>query len=278
MPFTLSHPAAVMPLRRLRFLDPLTLVIGSMLPDVPYFLPGFLASRFGETHTLRGSIVTDLPLGVVILGLVLLARHALVALLSDRARWVFLGVMQRFVARPIRWILAIPSLVIGCWTHLVWDSFTHEHGAAVRRIEVLSAPVSVLGLYDGQVYHLLQYASSLLGLIVLVYWYRELAGAAPGKAPAGRVSLTTRMILLATIAIGACTVGSFQALHSHLRLPTIHRMGYLLLTRSVAWFGLLYLVVGMLVALTERFLVGRGPRHAEAERQPEPQPVRSESR
>jgi hypothetical protein len=272
MPFTLSHPAAVMPLRRIRFLDPLALVIGSMLPDVPYFLPGFLANRFEETHTLRGSLVTDLPLGLLILVVVLLVRRPLVALLSDRARWVFLGVTQRFAARPIHWLLSIPSLVIGCWTHIVWDSFTHEHGAAVRRIEVLSAPISVFGLYDGQVYHLLQYASSLLGLIVLVYWYRELASAAPGKVPAGGVSLTTRMVLLAIVAIAACTIGSIQAYHSHLRLATIYRMAYLLLTRSLAWFGLLYFVVGTLVALAERFVRRRespGP-------QAEPRPVRSE--
>jgi len=86
MPFTLSHPAAVMPLRRIRFLEPLALVIGSMLPDVPYFLPGALANRFGETHTLRGSIVTDLPLGVLLLVIVLLVRHPLVALLSEPSR------------------------------------------------------------------------------------------------------------------------------------------------------------------------------------------------
>jgi len=276
MPFTLSHPAAVMPLRRIRFLEPLALVIGSMLPDVPYFLPGALANRFGETHTLRGSIVTDLPLGVLLLVIVLLVRHPLVALLSDRARSVFLGVTRRFAARPLNWLLAVPSLVIGCWTHIIWDSFTHERGAAVRRIEVLSAPISVLGLYDGQVYHLLQYASSLLGLIVLMYWYRELASAAPGQVPAGGVSLTARRVLLAMVVIAAGTIGSIQGYHSHLRFPTFYGLAYLLLTRSLAWFGLLYVLVGTLVALAERFFSRRERREPKAERQPEPRPVRSE--
>jgi len=272
MPFTLAHPAAVVPLRRIRFLEPLALVIGSMLPDVPYFLPGYLANRFDETHTLRGSIVTDLPLGLLILLGVLLVRRPLVALLSDRARWVFLGVVQRFMALPINWLLAVPSLVIGCWTHIVWDSFTHEHGAAVRRIEILSAPVSVFGLYDGEVYHLLQYASSLLGLLILVHWYRELAGAAPQKVPVGGVSRIMRRVLLAMVVIAAVTIGSIQGYHSYARFPTFYGLAYLLLTRSVAWFGVVYLVVGALVAVAERFFAGREPPEPE----PEPEPVRSE--
>ncbi|MDQ7908342.1 DUF4184 family protein [Phytohabitans sp. ZYX-F-186] len=38
MPFTGSHPAAVLPLVRWG-LPPAALVIGSMVPDLPYYLP-----------------------------------------------------------------------------------------------------------------------------------------------------------------------------------------------------------------------------------------------
>jgi hypothetical protein len=109
-----------------------------------------------------------------------------------------------------------------------------------------------------------------------MYWYRELASAAPGQVPAGGVSLTARRVLLAMVVIAAGTIGSIQGYHSHLRFPTFYGLAYLLLTRSLAWFGLLYVLVGTLVALAERFFSRRERREPKAERQPEPRPVRSE--
>lgn len=38
MPFTLSHPAAVIPLSRVKWLVPSAVLMGSMAPDFPYFL------------------------------------------------------------------------------------------------------------------------------------------------------------------------------------------------------------------------------------------------
>ncbi len=53
MPFTLAHPAAVLPLRRLRLLRTVPLIIGAMTPDMPYFLPWRIAKHIPEyTHTL----------------------------------------------------------------------------------------------------------------------------------------------------------------------------------------------------------------------------------
>ena len=50
MPFTGSHPAAVLPLMRWGLM-PSALVIGSMVPDLPYFLP---VPDLGNTHSLIG--------------------------------------------------------------------------------------------------------------------------------------------------------------------------------------------------------------------------------
>ena len=64
MPFTFAHPAAILPLRRSRFLQTVPLIIGSLVPDVPYYFPGRLMTRiFLDTHTLHGSIFICLPLG-----------------------------------------------------------------------------------------------------------------------------------------------------------------------------------------------------------------------
>src|SRR4051794_229088 len=65
MPFTGSHPAAVLPLIGLG-LPPAALVIGSMVPDLPYFLP--LGHGF-QTHTLVAVFTVDPLIGVICLAL-----------------------------------------------------------------------------------------------------------------------------------------------------------------------------------------------------------------
>ena len=49
MPFTLAHPAAILPLRS-RYLHTMPLILGAMTPDLPYYAPGNLARFVPETH------------------------------------------------------------------------------------------------------------------------------------------------------------------------------------------------------------------------------------
>ena len=67
MPWTLSHPAIVLPLRRFspQPLDFAALVIGSMTPDIGYYIDRFDLSTFA--HTLPGSFLACLPTGVILL-------------------------------------------------------------------------------------------------------------------------------------------------------------------------------------------------------------------
>ena len=53
MPFTLSHPAAVIPLRRWGIFS--ALIIGSIMPDSVYFLP-FMDEHDRFAHTLPGIV------------------------------------------------------------------------------------------------------------------------------------------------------------------------------------------------------------------------------
>src|ERR1700682_1552460 len=171
MPFTLAHPAAIVPL-----------IIGAMTPDLPYYVP----VRFGlirpETHSVTGSFTTCLVLGYAALGCVFLLRRPLTALLSVRARWLCLSALAPFSRRPLEWALAPVSIILGVWTHLLWDSFTHDEGWMVRRVAALSAEVSFLG-YNGTVCHALQYLSSAFGLAAMAVWYWRLP--APSAGPAG---------------------------------------------------------------------------------------------
>ncbi|MBM0258537.1 DUF4184 family protein [Micromonospora sp. 4G55] len=69
MPFTGSHVAAVLPLTRSAWLVPS--VVGSMVPDLPYYLP--LPVEATLTHSLGRVLGTDMLLGLVVLAL----RHGL---------------------------------------------------------------------------------------------------------------------------------------------------------------------------------------------------------
>ena len=68
MPFTISHAAAVLPLatgRPGRVLVPAALVIGSMVPDLPYFIPPYRGGSW--SHAASGPVTIDLVLGLVVL-------------------------------------------------------------------------------------------------------------------------------------------------------------------------------------------------------------------
>src|SRR5260370_6872463 len=90
MPFTLAHPAAILPLRGLRYLRTAPLIIGAMTPDLPYYVP----ARFGlfrpETHSVTVSFTTCLVLGYPALACVYLLPPPLTALLPAGAPWLFL--------------------------------------------------------------------------------------------------------------------------------------------------------------------------------------------
>jgi hypothetical protein len=250
MPFTLAHPAAVLPLRRFRYLQTVPLIVGSITPDLPYFVPARFGRLMADTHTIYGSFVYDIPIGLAVLLFGFLLRRPFTALLSVRGRALCLQAMEPFVDRPLAWAVAPIAILIGTWTHIIWDSFTHETGWMVRRVSALSAPITI-GWYTGMLCHVLQYVSSVAGLAVLIIWYRRLPAPVIGPADAGTMHSYARWMLL-LVSVVAALMGGFQALQAALHAQTNYRIIYLLLTRSIAWFVVLYLLAGMLVMLTRK--------------------------
>jgi hypothetical protein len=246
MPFTLAHPAAVLPLRRIRILHTAPLIIGALTPDLPYFVPGKIGRWFPDTHTFLGSFVMDVPLGFAVLLCAFLLRGPLTALMSARARTLCLGALERFRTRPLEWVLAPLSILIGVWTHLGWDSFTHTGGWMVGRVPALRAPVS-LGFYTGEVCHVLQYVSSVIGLTVLAIWYTRLP--TPSLDPsAERTTRLSSGVVLLLVAVAALTIGGLQASQGA-HEQSVYRVIFLMLTRPIAWFTVLYLAAGTVVTL-----------------------------
>jgi len=191
-------------------------------------------------------------LGYAGLAAVYLLRQPLTALLSARARWLCLRALVPFRARPVEWAWAGVAILVGVWTHLLWDSFTHPDGWIVHRVAALSAPVTI-GAYSGTVAHLLQYLSSVFGLAAMGVWYWRLP-ASPGAPPAADAARPATGLVLVLVAAAGALIGSVQATEYFLHAYNQHAYNVyhtlnILLTRSLAWSAALYLVAGTLATL-----------------------------
>ncbi|MGY1801907.1 DUF4184 family protein [Blastococcus sp. SYSU D00922] len=165
MPFTPSHAAAVLPLLRTP-LPASALVIGSLTPDLPFYLPGGFPWR---THTALAVVTTDVVLGLVawVVWHGLLAEPALAAApagLRGRIPGPPPGLRTR-LASPARAGWTVTALAVGAATHVLWDEFTHARRWGPAHIQVLAED---WGSAPG--YRWLQYASSVLGGVVLLLW------------------------------------------------------------------------------------------------------------
>ena len=128
MPFTGSHPAAVLPLIRWG-LPASALVIGSMTPDLPYYLPMPVSAEV--THSWVGVIGVDVLLGAVaFIVWQALVGPAVVAFSPDGLRRRLVvpvpSGLGYHVGQPRRVALAAVALILGAATHVAWDSFTHR--------------------------------------------------------------------------------------------------------------------------------------------------------
>jgi Domain of unknown function (DUF4184) len=172
LPFTLSHPAAIAPLRRLLGRDRLPLeavVIGTMVPDLEYLFRLEPLALVG--HTWRGLIAFCLPVGLLTLllwhGLLRAPVRALLALPE--------GAPTDFAVTSVRWwTRACVAVVVGTLTHIGWDAFTHRDTWGPVLVPGLRAIAFAVGDYAVPWYNVLQVVSSLLGGLVVAVWLARL--------------------------------------------------------------------------------------------------------
>jgi uncharacterized protein DUF4184 len=219
LPFTAAHPAAVLPLRKHLIFS--ALVIGAISPDLHYFVA--LAPVDKTSHTIPGAFYFCLPSALLVF--YLFQRFLKLPLISlapewHQARLVRFATPFRF--GPMRKFgLIIASLLIGIFTHLLWDSFTHGRGWMVHRIPLLrSVPLRQIGIYR-PAHNLLQHVSTVLGLALLVgayaHWSRTVE---PQPVPDNlRLSARVKTRVIATIAGSAAVLAGWCAFerpqHAH---------------------------------------------------------------
>lgn len=161
MPLTIAHPAAVLPFRRCGF-SLSALVVGSIVPDLEYFFHVSQQSTF--SHELFGLFWFCLPAGLVVLWLFHhLWKPPMVAVLGEQHHHHF----KPYPFRPLsHFLLICCSILLGAFTHILWDAFTHDYGWAVQRMPELSRP----SLGGAPLYRVLHFWSSVLGVVLLLLY------------------------------------------------------------------------------------------------------------
>lgn len=179
MPFTLSHPAAALPIWPLvrRGVIPLApFAIGAMAPDFEYLIR--LEPLSLISHTARGLVVFCLPVALATWLLwELLLREAgrdLVALPAVGAR----------PRRPVEWGTGVVALFIGSVSHVTWDAFTHRYTWVADRWPLLRETAFTIGSQDVPWFNVFQHASTVTGGVIVMAWLaREVrAGGGPLSA------------------------------------------------------------------------------------------------
>jgi hypothetical protein len=219
MPFTIAHSVTSKPLHslsrgRLRLPG---LAVGAMAPDFEYLV--HLSATRTVGHTIPGLFVLCLPSALVVLflwhrvvGPVLatLLRPGTGGLTNGWAEPVRFGPPARFA-----WLCA--SIVIGSFSHIAWDAFTHEGGVFVNLWSGFSHPIGPGWI---PVYRWLQYGCSVFGMAVLGVWAHRAAQrpVQPGDVAEGtgkervrdgaHVLSRTRRAVVAAVVVGLLLMGA----------------------------------------------------------------------
>lgn len=170
MPFTLAHPAIILPLSRYsKYFSFSALVIGSLAPDFEYFLRFNITSTFG--HSVLGAFIIDLPLVFVVSFLFykLMVKPILTHLPYTLNR-TFNFETGWHIHSFRSFIIFTYSAILGIFSHIFWDAFTHADGLFVKNIEWMRTNT----LLSIPVYNFLQHLSTVLGmLLIAIFVYQN---------------------------------------------------------------------------------------------------------
>jgi hypothetical protein len=243
VPFTISHSAAAIPLQRAlgRRAVLSALVIGCMVPDLPYFLPRHAFE--GRTHSLPSVIWFAVPTGLAIYFLwERWLREPILFLLPHKVRCRLAG--RPAVPRP-GLALIVTCLAAGALSHIAWDACTHRDGALVRAWPPMRALLWQAWDYRVRTYKLLQHASTVVGGAVILAWARRSLNKLPELElePPAPLAARVRYLVWAAIAAAPAVAVAF-GLEEANPLHSAHALEAFLTPAAVA--GVIAVVVPLL--------------------------------
>ena len=175
MPLTFCHPAIVLALKKLKsnWFSMTRLIIGSMSPDLEYFSRMEIVATY--IHLFWGVLYFDLPIALIYCFVFhLFVRdvliHHLPYFLKERfAQFLIFDWIDNFKKH---WIIVILSIIIGAYSHLSWDAFTHEWGFFAKHFHALQKTWVQIPFKNFEVkgYKFQQHFSTFLGTIFIAFW------------------------------------------------------------------------------------------------------------
>ncbi len=167
MPYTLAHVPYVLPLLQIKSirLSATGLVLGTMLPDIEYYLWLTMYGSWGHTPI---GIVYAIPLGVIIAMLFhLLVKPALLTVyhpILDEDLKEMAKIWSIIYLKSNSYTLVL-SIILGILIHLGFDLFCHEPGY----IFGIELDWLVIDVFSRPLYYWLQLGLSLIGVTVLMH-------------------------------------------------------------------------------------------------------------
>ncbi|MFZ3192780.1 MAG: DUF4184 family protein [Moraxellaceae bacterium] len=241
MAFTIAHMAAALPFyRSQKWLNFEALLIGTMLPDLPYFLNSDRAV-WQQSHQWLGIFTYCLPWGLLVFVLWhWMLKAAAVALIqpwptvqllfSAPSNLIDQTTTGQHSCSKLRqygyfWLTVVFGLMLGTSTHLLWDGITHPDGFTAQHVNWLQYPLEIAVLGVMPVARLLQYVSSIAALVILVVfvWCRPNT---PARKPSNRhtphVVFTKWQSLIIVTLVGLCSLlyGLYAAVKWQSLLPS----------------------------------------------------------
>lgn len=168
MPFTFSHPAVVLPLIRSKYVSATGLIMGSIIPDFEYFLR--MKNLSEHSHTWAGAFYFDLPLTLLIaLIFHLIIKKPLIDNLPVYWQERFQETRNSDFITYLKsnLVVFIISALIGSFSHIIWDSFTHSDRFFVDQFVFLQDEIQV-GSIEKPAYKFMQHGSTLAGLVFVL--------------------------------------------------------------------------------------------------------------
>jgi hypothetical protein len=254
MPFTPTHVLAITPAAAAfrGWLPFSALAIGSMIPDLPLFVP--LAPDYATTHSLSGLFTTCLPLGMLgFIAFQAAMKRPLIALLPATVRCRCAAVAGLSLGLSVRAAVRVASAVtIGAATHVVWDAFTHRGRWGTRLVPWLDTTALTIAGHAVPGYKAMQYGSTAVGLpllaVLAVVWLSRQVPAplksVPGVPLAVRVTVILGALGILTVLTRPVWVGGGA--------PVYERVG-----QSIGDSGLALIIAVLVYCLLFRAFAGR---------------------
>lgn len=167
MPFTISHAAAIILVRKWKIrISSTGFIAGSMVPDFESFLLLRNSNKF--SHTLPGIFLLALPLGILLcFWYHYFAKDYIFQILplyykNKVAKYMSFNWSKYSLTNKL---LIVKSLLLGIISHLIWDDFTHENGFMVMHIPGLLYNIEWLRYKP--LFFVIQILSSVVGLLFI---------------------------------------------------------------------------------------------------------------